>query len=93
MLGRQKGCQQYFHSFLLHCETKILMPQIQILPNFDTAEIQASVLGGGLGNEIQVKGERGARTGPECHSRNLNFKHLTIRECGKFDTGSRRSLS
>lgn len=38
------------------------MSQTQILPHFGTAELQACVLEGGLGNEIQVKKERGAKT-------------------------------
>lgn len=73
MLGRQEGCQQCFHSFLLHCETETLMPQIQIVPHFGIAELQAYILEGGSGNEIHVKGERGAETAPESHTRHLNI--------------------
>lgn len=67
------------------------MIQTQILPHLSIAEFQAYILEGGLGNEIQVKGERGAKTAPENHTRNLNFTCLIIRECGKFDIGSKRS--
>lgn len=71
MLGRQKGCQQCFHSFfffLLHCETETFMPQIQILPHFGIAELQTYILEGRLGNEMQVKGKSGAETAPENHT-------------------------
>lgn len=90
MLGRQKGCQQCFHSFATLWNWDF-NDSTQILPHFSIAELQAYILEGGLGNEIKVKGEKGAETAPESHTRDLNFKYLTIRECDKFDIGSRRS--
>lgn len=41
------------------------MIQTQLLLHFSTAELQAYILEGGLGNEIQVEGERGAKIAPE----------------------------
>lgn len=90
-------------SFLLHCATETLTPQIQILPHFAIAELQVYSLGRWIRKPNSSRtGERGRSCSRKpCKEYKLWFKlkypfhfsklSLTIRECSKFDSGSGRS--